>query len=211
MKRKSIIGIIISAIMLCSAIASAQAVPKQMYINYEPAEQTAFWGYRYDLYDVQAGQQVQMNIDLFLQDVSSSLPGWYDAYTPGGEDLGFNSPLLASDSENWPLLNPVSSDPNNKPRIPFWIKFETAGDYVVAFDLTSRELDVRLPGDVNDDGAVDVLDALLVDRHVTLGEELSIISQVIADFNGDGVITCDDDRSVLDTDCEEIIAAAMGL
>lgn len=199
MKRKPFFGIIFSAILLCSGLANAYDGPA-VNINFEEAEQTANWAYRYDLYDVQAGEQIQMNVDLFTGDIMSGFE-WYEDYTPGGEVLGYENPVIMPGS-GWVDMAPVTE---NQDRTPFWIQFQEAGDYVVVFDLSDGRLDARIPGDVNGDGETTIVDALLAAQYAEGIVGLNLLDQVIADFDGDGQVTCNDAPGI-DSDCEEIAA-----
>ena len=203
MKRKSFFGLVFSALLLCSGPASAYDGPV-VNINFEPADQTANWGYRYDIDNVAVNQQIQMNIDYFTGDIMQGWE-WYEAYTPGGEVLGYNEPLIMPDAAGWTDMGTI---PDNKDRTPFWVKFSEAGDYVVAFDLAHARMDIRAPGDVNGDGDTNVIDALMAAQFAADILELSIIDQIMADLDGDGEVTCNSDPGV-DSDCEEI--ALLGL
>ena len=73
-----------------------------------------------------------------------------------------------------------------------WYKENNNDDYGGTFVIKAVTKHLAAPGDINDDGKVDVTDATLLQKHIALLTELDSDALAVADMNSDGYITISD-------------------
>jgi hypothetical protein len=78
----------------------------------------------------------------------------------------------------------------------FSLGIKTASDVETVAPMHASGIETRITGDINDDGRVDVRDAIAV-LEVVRGYRTATPDELLADPNGDGKLTIDDAMRIL--------------
>lgn len=194
--KKMILSFTVLLVAMMSASAFADALlPLEVRIQhdgkYVTADQIANGEYvaLFQVNEEQAARACQFNIEHYN---GMSSYTWADSYTPvvNGED---NVWMEGNDIHTEISVEDLDIETNISTQKPFFVSSESAGLYKMTIDLLSGGVDAldivyvsSAKGDVNNDGAVNIVDALLISQYYvgTIGEDDLILDA--ADVNCDG-------------------------
>jgi len=190
-----------SAMVLLVAMMSASAfaddlLPLEVRIQhdgkYVTADQIADGEYAalFQVSEEQAARACQFNIE-YYNGMSSYT--WADSYTPVVNDED-DVWMEGSDIHTQISVEDLDIESNISTQKPFFVSSESAGLYKMTIDLLAGGVDAldivyvsSAKGDVNNDGNVNIVDALLISQYYvgTIGEDDLILDA--ADVNCDGM------------------------